>query len=113
MDAIAAIPKYNAGSPFDQLPLKNYISGSVQNANLVNIISVVVIPVLEISRPSAGSIRLQITGAPSAEYQVHFSPSLLANSFSPLVTLTTNGSGIATYDDVTSAPMKFYKVGIP
>lgn len=113
MDAITAIPIYNAGSPFDQLPLRNYSSGPVQDVNLVHIISVVVIPVLEISRPSAGSIRLRITGAPSTLYQVHFSLSLLANSFSPLVTLTTNSIGVATHDDVTSAPMKFYRVGIP
>lgn len=113
MDAITAIPTYNAGSPFDQLPLRNYTSGPIQDANLVHIISVVVIPVLEISRPSAGPIRLRITGAPSTLYQVHFSLSLLANSFSPLVTLTTNSSGVATHDDVTSAPMKFYRVGIP
>lgn len=113
MDAIAAVPIYNAGSPFDQLPLKNYVSGPVQDANFVHIISISVFPVLEISRPSNGLIRLQVTGKASTNYPVEFSPSLLAGSFSPLVTLSTNASGIATYDDATSAPRKFYRVAIP
>ncbi len=113
MDTIAAVPIYYAGTLFDHLPLKNYASGPVQDSNLVHIISVVLIPELEISRPAPGSVRLQITGAPSTEYQVQFSPSLLEDSFSPLITLSTNSSGIATHVDVTSAPMKFYRVVIP
>jgi cyclophilin family peptidyl-prolyl cis-trans isomerase len=113
MDAIAAVPIYDASAPFDQLPLKNYTSGPIQDSNLVHIISVVLIPELEISRSAAGSIRLQITGAPSTEYQIEFSPSLHSDSFSPLVTLTTDSDGVATHDDVTSAPMRFYRVGIP
>jgi uncharacterized protein (TIGR03437 family) len=35
MDRIAAVPVYNAGSPFDQLPLQNYRGGTVTAANLV------------------------------------------------------------------------------
>ena len=35
MDRIAAVPVVNAGSPFDQLPLQNYKSGTIMAANLV------------------------------------------------------------------------------
>ena len=113
MDAIAAVPIFNAGSPFDQIPLKNYTSGTIQDENFVHVISISVVPVLEISRPSEGLIRLKITGALSTDYQVHVSTSLLENSFSPLITVTPDSSGIATYDDATSVPRKFYRVEIP
>ncbi len=42
MDQIAAVPIYNEGSPFDQIPLMNYQSGStVQTSNLVTVSSIV------------------------------------------------------------------------
>jgi uncharacterized protein (TIGR03437 family) len=40
MDRIAAVRVYNAGSPFDQLPLMNYTSGNVQERNLVLVTSI-------------------------------------------------------------------------
>jgi uncharacterized protein (TIGR03437 family) len=40
MDRIAAVRTYNAGSPFDQLPLMNYTSGNVQERNLVLVTSI-------------------------------------------------------------------------
>lgn len=113
MDAIAAVPIFNAGSPFDQLPLRNFTSGTIQDNNFVRIISVSMVPSLEISRPSDGLIRLKISGAASTGYQVYSSPSLLENSFSPLVSVTTDASGIAIHDDATSDPRKFYRVIIP
>lgn len=113
MDAIAAVPIYNAGSPFDQLPLRNYSSGPILKTNLVHIISISVFPTVEVTRPSDGVSRLQVTGKALTDYRVQSSTSLLVDSFSPLITLTTNASGIATYDDVTSAPQKFYRVAIP
>jgi cyclophilin family peptidyl-prolyl cis-trans isomerase len=46
VDAIAALPVYNAGSPFDSLPLRNYTTGNIVKANLVtfNSISVINVP---------------------------------------------------------------------
>ena len=45
MDQIAAVPTYNEGSPFDQIPLVNYQSGnSVQISNLVTVFSIVPAP---------------------------------------------------------------------
>ena len=34
-DAIAALPRVNAGSPFDTLPVRNYSGGTITKANLV------------------------------------------------------------------------------
>ncbi|BBO35890.1 peptidylprolyl isomerase [Lacipirellula parvula] len=35
VDAIAALPRVNAGSPFDTLPVRNYTTGNIVKANLV------------------------------------------------------------------------------
>jgi uncharacterized protein (TIGR03437 family) len=40
MDKIAALPVVNNGSPFDQLPVMNYKSGQVQEANYVLVTSI-------------------------------------------------------------------------
>jgi uncharacterized protein (TIGR03437 family) len=40
IDRIAALQVYNAGSPFDQLPLQNYRGGNVTAANLVMVTSI-------------------------------------------------------------------------
>jgi cyclophilin family peptidyl-prolyl cis-trans isomerase len=37
VDAIAALPRFNAGVPFDTIPLRNYSSGFVKVQNLVSI----------------------------------------------------------------------------
>lgn len=50
VDAIAALPRVNAGSPFDALPVRNYTSGTVQNSNLVIVNSITVVPMY----PTAG-----------------------------------------------------------
>ena len=40
MDRIAAVPTVNAGSPFDQLPVINYQSGTITQDNLVQVTSI-------------------------------------------------------------------------
>lgn len=40
VDAIAELPRVNAGSPFNELPVRNYAGGQVQPANLVTITAV-------------------------------------------------------------------------
>lgn len=113
MDAINALPIINGGGVFNQLPLRNYTSGPILDANLVHIISVSLFPVLEISRASDGVVRLQVRGKALTEHQVEYSTSLLEDGFSSLVTLTTDANGVATFDDTTSEPRKFYRVAIP
>jgi cyclophilin family peptidyl-prolyl cis-trans isomerase len=53
MDAIAAVPIYNAGAPFDQLPLRNFTSGgTIHNANLIHVIWLKVMPqILAVTHP--------------------------------------------------------------
>ena len=41
VDAIAALPRVNAGSPFTDLPVRNFSSGNVGEANLIFVTSVV------------------------------------------------------------------------
>lgn len=43
-DAIAALQRLDAGSPFDELPVRNYTGGDLTAANLVAVNSVAVIP---------------------------------------------------------------------
>ena len=56
VDAIAAVPRFNAGAPFDNLPLRNYASPNpVKVANLVSIPSISQIPPLSFSAMSDSS----------------------------------------------------------
>lgn len=43
MDRMAAVPVYDAGSPFDTLPLQNYRSGNIAESNLILIRSITVL----------------------------------------------------------------------
>ncbi len=76
VDAIAALPRVNAGSPFDQLPVQNYSSGTVQNSNLVVVNSITTVPLLP-------------TG--SGTSAITFS---VQNSASNVVTTTLSGSNL-------------------
>jgi cyclophilin family peptidyl-prolyl cis-trans isomerase len=54
VDSIAALPRYNFGSPFDTLPLRNYTSpNAVQVANLVSIPGIARISPLNFSASSS------------------------------------------------------------
>jgi len=53
VNAIAAVPIFNFGSPFDSLPLRNYTApNSIKAANLVSINSITLIPPLALSATS-------------------------------------------------------------
>lgn len=42
VDAIAALPRVNAGSPFDALPVRNFVSGNpIMDANLANVTRII------------------------------------------------------------------------
>lgn len=111
MDSIRGVPIFNAGSPFDQLPLRNFTSGPIQDANLVHVISVKVISVsLTISHPAENVFRLQGQGAPNTAYRLESSRVPAASDFTLLATLTSDSSGNFSYDDTDSGATKFYRL---
>ena len=115
MDAIAAVPIYNAGSPFDQLPLRNYTSGNnVQDSNLVHVISVRVISkYLAVTHPAANTTHLQGFGAANTSYKIESSSTPTSASFTQLVVLTSDATGNISYDDTNSGAGKFYRLTTP
>jgi cyclophilin family peptidyl-prolyl cis-trans isomerase len=112
MDAVAAVPIYNAGSPFDQLPLRNYVSGAIQDANLVHVISVKTVGqfFLGISRPSPNLTHLQGRGVPGVSYRIEASATPAAATFTLLTTVTADSSGNISYDDTNPGQGKFYRL---
>lgn len=64
VDAIAAVPRFNAGAPFDNLPLRNYSSANpIKVANLVSIPAISQISPLSFSAMSDNSnVSVAITG---------------------------------------------------
>jgi peptidyl-prolyl cis-trans isomerase A (cyclophilin A) len=52
VNAIAAVPIFNLGSPFDSLPLRNYTSGFIRVTNLVSIAGITVISPLAFTASS-------------------------------------------------------------
>lgn len=87
VDAIAALPRVNAGSPFNQLPVRGYSSGDVQTSNLVVVNSITPISVY----PGGG-------GTSALSFSVQSSaPGVVAASLSGSgLTLTPAGTGNAT-----------------
>jgi hypothetical protein len=114
MDAIAAVPIFNATAPFDSLPLRNYTGGTIQDANLVHVIWVKVVPqITAVTHPSANTVHLQIHGAASKTYQLQTSPSPAASGFTTLTTVTTDTNGNVPYNDASAGTAKFYRLAIP
>ena len=115
IDTIATVPIYNAGSPFDSLPLRNYVSGNIQDANLVHVIWIKQIPqVAALTHPNATTVHVQGKGAPSTAYQLQSSAASPASStFTNLVMVTADASGNLSYDDTSSGTKKFYRFVIP
>ena len=113
MDTIAAVPIYNAGSPFDQLPLRNYVGGSIKDSNLVHVIWIKVMPqIVAVTRPAPSSLHLQGQGAANGSYKVEISSSLTAG-FPTSVTLTADSMGNISYNDTNPGTRKFYRLTIP
>ena len=61
VDAIAALPTVNAGSPFDQLPVVNYVSGNVAGDNLVAVNSVAVVPLVAKTADMPGLLKITVS----------------------------------------------------
>jgi hypothetical protein len=119
MDTIAVIPIYNAtpvfGAAFDALPLRNYVSGSVQDSNFVHVIWIKVVPqVVSATRLNATTIRVQGRGTASTTYKLQSSAtSANGSSFTTSVNVTTGSDGVLTYDDTSAGARKFYRLAIP
>lgn len=68
--------------------------------------------VSSITRPSAGSIRLNCKGEPARGNRIEFSANL--QNWSTLATVTAAGDGTFQYDDAAaSGPKRFYRVAYP
>ena len=64
MDAIAAVPTYDQGSPFDSLPLVNYTSGdAVQLSNLVTVGSVAEVSAYSVSSDDPAVATASVSGS--------------------------------------------------
>lgn len=114
MDAIAAVPIYNAGAPLDQVPLINYTSGNLHNAYLVHAIWIKVIPqIVTLTHPAANTVHVQGKGVANSTYQLQTSSSPTANTFTTLVTVTADSTGNISYDDTNAGAKKFYRLVIP
>jgi uncharacterized protein (TIGR03437 family) len=112
MDKIAAIPVYNAGSPFDQIPLYNYKSGTVQDSNFVLVSSIERLPlVVTTSFASAASYQdSSSVGISPGELVVVFGQGIGAATMTTL-SLDSNGAvstslaGTRVLFDGTPAPV--------
>lgn len=64
VDSIAALPRYNAGAPFDSLPLRNYTQGNfVRVPNLVSVPAIAHISPLTFSAMSdTGNVSVAVSG---------------------------------------------------
>jgi cyclophilin family peptidyl-prolyl cis-trans isomerase len=116
MDTIAAVPVFSDPNPptFDSLPLRNYTSGAIQNANLVHVIWVKVVPqITALTHPSANTIHVQGVGGASKSYQLQTSSTPAASGFTSLSVVHADTNGNITFDDTSAGTKKFYRLIIP
>jgi cyclophilin family peptidyl-prolyl cis-trans isomerase len=114
MNTIASVPIYNFGSPFDQLPLRNYTGGAFHNPNLVHAIWIKVIPqIVALTHPTANTVHLQGRGVANATYNLEMSLSPDANTFTTSVMVTADSTGNISYDDPNAGAKKFYRLTLP
>lgn len=115
MDAIAAVPTYNAGGDFTQWPLRNYTPGNtVHNVNVIHVIWLKVVPqILAVTHPSASIVHVQGQGAANGSYQLQTSSSPVGTSFVTVQTVTADAGGNISYDDNSPGTKKFYRLIIP
>lgn len=118
MDTIAAVPIYDADGPsahtFDQLPLRDYVSGPIQDQNLVHVIWIKVVPqIVALTRLNATTIRVQGRGTANTTYKLEMSSSGNGDTFTTSVNVTTGPQGNFIYDDTNPGTKKFYRTAIP
>ena len=114
MDTIGAVPIFNVGTGFENLPLRNYTGGNLQNANFVHIIWIKVVPqITALTRIAANTMHINVHGAASKTYQLQSSASPAASGFTNLTTVTTNTNGNVFFNDTSAGTTKFYRLTIP
>jgi hypothetical protein len=69
--------------------------------------------VVGITRPAPNKIHLLCAGAPNAVNRIEFSLDLSPGSFATLASVMADSNGAFQYDDIDSAPKKFYRVSYP
>lgn len=87
VDAIAALPRVNAGSPFNELPVRNFTSGDVGAANLILVNSVSAAAIY----PGDGPLAALSFGATSSNAEV-----ISATVNGSTLVLSPVGGGVAT-----------------
>lgn len=87
VDAIAALPRVNANSPFNELPVRNFTSGDIGAANLVIVNSVATAAIY----PGDGPLAVLSFNAVSSSPEV-----VAANVSGSTLTLAPVGGGVAT-----------------
>jgi uncharacterized protein (TIGR03437 family) len=112
MDKIAAVRVFNAGSPFDQIPLYNYTNGTVQDSNFVLVSSIERLPaVITTSFVSAASYQASSSlGISPGELVVVFGQGIGAAALTTLNldsngAVTTSLAGTRVLFDGTPAPV--------
>ena len=60
MDALAALPTINQGSPFDSLPVVNFAGGNVTSDNLVTLTTVRALPLISLVEGQPGLLKLAV-----------------------------------------------------
>lgn len=111
VDAVAALPRVNAGSPFDELPVRNYSSGNVQNSNLVVVNSITTVPLLPTGSGASAltfSIQNSASGVVAASLSgsnLTLSPAAAGNATITVTATDVNGdTATATFNvSVTTA----------
>jgi cyclophilin family peptidyl-prolyl cis-trans isomerase len=87
VDAIAALPRVNAGSPFDELPVRDYSSGNVQTSNLIIVNSITEVT----ATPSGSGSSFMTFAAQSSDSSV-----VSASISGSVLTLMPGNAGTAT-----------------
>ena len=109
VDAIAALQRVDAGAPFNELPVRNYSSGNVQNSNLVLVNSISTVSLFpDGSDPSLatfsadssapGVVSVSLTGSVLA-----LSPGTAGTATITVHATDVNGASAQTTFDVTVA----------
>ncbi len=101
-DAIAALPIFNAGSPFDSLPLRNYTSGTIVAANLIFVDAITSGPKISFSSTSSNSA---VATATTSGFTTTLA--FAGGTGTTQVTLTAtdfNGAFVSSTFDVTVSP---------
>lgn len=104
MDTIAGLQVYNAGAPFDSLPLTNYGGGTIQDANFVLVTSITVLspsPVISAGGVISASEFGAFTSAAAGSYIEIYGTNLAGTTRQWAGSDFTNGAAPTALDNVS------------